>query len=47
MHPNYSVYDDLGFTVSNGQVILTGDVVRPIEKTISAGWWRSFPASPV
>jgi len=32
MYPQYSVFDDLGFNVVNGQVTLSGDVTQPVEK---------------
>jgi len=32
MYPRYSIFDDLGFSVINGQVMLNGDVTQPIEK---------------
>jgi len=33
MYPRYSIFDDLGFSVINGQVVLSGDVTQPIEKS--------------
>jgi len=31
-YPYYSIYDDLSFQVSNGQVVLTGAVTQPVKK---------------
>jgi len=36
MLPYYSVFDDLGFTVSGGTVTLVGEVVRPVLKDDAA-----------
>jgi hyperosmotically inducible periplasmic protein len=33
MYPRYTIFDDLGFSVIDGQVTLSGDVVMPVEKT--------------
>jgi hyperosmotically inducible periplasmic protein len=32
MYPRYTVFDDIGFSVANGQVVLTGDVTQPFKK---------------
>jgi hyperosmotically inducible periplasmic protein len=37
MIPYYSVFDDLNFSVDNGVVTLTGDVVNPVVRTDAAG----------
>lgn len=33
MYPYYGIFDDVSFTVVQGQVILTGDVVQPVQKS--------------
>jgi hyperosmotically inducible periplasmic protein len=37
MIPYYSVFDDLNFSVDNGVVTLTGDVVNPVVRTDAEG----------
>src|SRR5690348_10815804 len=43
MYPYYSIFDDLGFRVVNGQVLLTGDVTRPVKKSDIARIVQSVP----
>ena len=33
MYPRYSIFDDIGFHVLNGQVELSGDVTQPFKKS--------------
>jgi hyperosmotically inducible protein len=42
-YPYYTIYDDLGFQVSNGQVILTGEVTQPVKKTDVERIARAIP----
>lgn len=42
-YPYYTIYDDLGFQVSNGQVILNGEVTQPVKKSDIERIARSIP----
>ena len=43
MIPYYSVFDDLNFSVDNGVVTLTGDVVNPVVRTDAEGSVKHIP----
>ena len=43
MLPYYSVFDDLQFTVDNGNVTLAGDVTRPVLKSDAANVVKRIP----
>jgi hypothetical protein len=42
-YPYYSIYDDLSFQVSNGQVVLNGAVTQPVKKTDVERIARNIP----
>ncbi|HTQ54328.1 MAG TPA: BON domain-containing protein [Bryobacteraceae bacterium] len=43
MYPKYSLWDDLGFRVSNGQVLLTGEVSQPFKRSDVERLVRNIP----
>src|SRR5215469_1659200 len=42
-YPYYSIYDDLSFQVSNGQVVLSGAVTQPVKKSDVERIARNIP----
>src|SRR6202021_834551 len=43
MIPYYSVFDDLNYSVDNGVVTLSGDVVNPVVRTDAEGSVKHIP----
>lgn len=43
MYPYYSIFDEIGYSVQNGQVTLTGDVTQPVKKSDIKGIVSRIP----
>lgn len=43
VYPRYTIWDDINFSVSNGQVVLSGAVTEPVKKSDLGKIMRSIP----